>query len=349
MALQILNPLEIPDWDKILRTHPGYSFFHSSVWARVLSESYGYTPLYFAVLENGRLEALIPMMEVNSFLTGKRGVSLPFTDYCEPIVAEGVSFKDLLAHILDYGKEQGWKRIELRGGQDLLPKDATSETYFGHTLDLTGGEERMFSNLRDSTRRNIKRATSKGVSAGISSDWDAVKEFYRLNCMTRKQHGLPPQPLYFFRKLYDHIISKSLGFVILASHNGRNVAGAVFFHYGDNVIYKYGASDRKYQELRANNLVMWGAIKFFAHKGLKSFCFGRTEPENVGLQQFKSGWGPEEHQIHYFKYDLTRAGFVSNNKNSERGTRNIFWHHLFQRLPLSILNLAGSRLYRHVG
>ena len=120
MSLEIIDPTRYPKWDELLLRTPGASFFHSSGWAKVLAESYGYTPLYFTVLENGKLRALVPMMEVNSFLTGKRGVSLPFTDYCEPIIEEGIEFQDLLNPIIDHGKKNGWKYIELRGGEKYL-------------------------------------------------------------------------------------------------------------------------------------------------------------------------------------------------------------------------------------
>jgi len=304
-------------------------------------------------------------MEVNSFLTGKRGVSLPFTDYCDPIIDGGVSFLDLFYKIIEFGKKLNWKYIELRGAPKPPPQSSVLAphslprhpqpvtrngsfvpfvTYLGHSLDLTRGEEEIFSSLRDSTRRNIKKAMAQGVEVKISRDSEAIKEFYRLNCMTRKQHGLPPQPNHFFQKVYDHIISKGLGFVTLASHKDKNIAGAIFFHFGDNAIYKYGASDKIFQDLRANNLVMWEGIKWFCKHGDKSLCFGRTELEHTGLRQFKTGWGTEKYTLSYFKYDLRRMEFATTqNRINAFGTR------LFQRMPIPVLNLAGSILYRHMG
>lgn len=417
MNFDIVDPTEYAGWDNLLLSTPGHSFFHASAWARVLKESYGYTPMYFASIENGQFSALVPVMEVNSFLTGKRGVSLPFTDYCEPIVKEDGDFVECLNNIIEYGKKRGWKYFELRGGERYFrnqesgarnqDKDRSQEsgsrtqekklnpetlnlepvssslsalcplpsagspcplplapralpltsmpyapcfaTYVGHTLDLTGGEGKILSGFRDSTRRNIKKAEKEGVTVKIFNSLESVKKFYRMNCLTRKKHGLPPQPYCFFRKVYDHIISRELGFVTLASHNGQNIAGAVFFYFGDKGIYKYGASDMKFQDLRANNLAMWEGIRWSCNNGYKTFCFGRTEPENKGLQQFKAGWGAEEQTISYFKYDLTRRVFVSNSVNPQLATRNTFLNQLAQRTPIPVLNLAGSLLYRHMG
>ena len=355
----------------LLRT-PGHSFFHSSAWARVLSESYGYTPLYFTIIENGKLQALVPLMEIDSILTGKRGVSLPFTDYCEPIIGDGIQFQGLLDHVIDCGRKRGWKYIELRGGGNLfsrcscsavasengiglLPRASIPEprpsdpvpvfiTYLGHKLVLTKGEEKIFSSLRNSTRRNIKKATAQGVVAKISTDLEGIKEFYRLNSMTRRLHGIPFQPFHFFKKVHEYIISKNLGFVALAFWQKRSIAGAVFFHFGRKAIYKYGASDRKYQELRANNLIMWEGISWLCKHFHGDLCFGRTEAGNAGLRQFKNGWGSKECNLNYFRYDLQRMEFTAHQSGlNHLGTR------LVQRMPLPVLNLAGSVLYRHIG
>ena len=90
MNIEIINPIEYPNWDELLLTSDQSIFFQTSAWARVLCESYNYTPLYFITKDNGRLTSLIPVMEVSSFITGKRGISLPFTDYCPPIDRKSV-------------------------------------------------------------------------------------------------------------------------------------------------------------------------------------------------------------------------------------------------------------------
>ena len=120
MSLQILNPVQIPNWDDLVLATGKASFFHSSAWAKVLSESYGYKPLYFASVEKGNLQALVPVMEVNSFLTGRRGVSLPFTDYCAPIVQNRQQFQEIVAEIRDQGNKRRWRYIEWRDGNDLF-------------------------------------------------------------------------------------------------------------------------------------------------------------------------------------------------------------------------------------
>ncbi len=321
----------------------GHSFFHTAEWARVLSGAYSYTPLYFSVLDNGRLLALIPVMEINSVFTAKRGISLPFSDYCEPIIAERGLFSVVFNRMIRYGKKAGWKVVELRGGRGML-QGVASSYFFSHTLDLTRDEEGIFSKFRSNTKRNIKKAMKEGVCVEICNSPESIKQFYRLNCLTRKEHGLPPQPYSFFRKLHEEVISRDMGFVALASYKGQKIAGAVYFRFGDTAMYKYGASDRRFQHLRANNMVMWESIKWHAEKGYRRFCFGRTEPENKGLRVFKSGWGGEEKVICYYKYDLRKEDFVCNGARAGGLRRRIL-----KRMPVPLLQAAGTVLYKHMG
>ena len=344
IKLEILDPLSFPEWDKLILANNDYSFFHSSSWARVLSASYGYKPLYFALTSRDKLLVAIPIMEVNSILTGHRGVSLPFSDYCEPISDRTVNFKDVLHQLIDYGNKRHWNYFELRGGGQFLQEEQNYTQYYGHSLTLQQREEEVFSSFRNSTKRNIKKAVKEGVSVRISNSIESLTEFYRLNCITRKKHGLPPQPYYFFKSLHEHIISKKNGFLMLASHQERVVAGAIYFHYGKKAIFKYGASDQIYQHLRANNLVMWEAVKKYCLDGYDTLFLGRTETNNKGLRQFKAGWGAEENTIHYYRYDFKKKSFAKG-----RSPVGPNYNKVFSRIPVPLLKIIGTMLYRHAG
>jgi hypothetical protein len=342
--LQIINPLEYPQWDNFLLSQKEYSFFHSSHWARVLHESYGYRPLYFMRNDGGALTILFPLMEVKSLLTGSRAVALPFTDYCEPILSDKKKFPETLDQMIWYGRKAGWKSIEIRAKSEVSSEIPSSSLFYVHTCALSLALAGISESFRDSTRRNVKKADREGVTVSFSSSADSVEEFYRLNCVTRREHGLPPQPYYFFKKIFEHIISKGLGLVGLANYEDRNIAGAIYLHSRDEVIYKYGASLKKYQHLRANNLVMWEALNRYSKNGYKKLSLGITALENAGLKQFKSGWGAEEQIIKYIRYDLKAKSFISTKSHLTGGHNTIFRH-----MPIPLLKAAGYLLYRHMG
>lgn len=339
-----VNPLDYECWNKWLLNTPGCSFFHTSTWADVLSKAYNYRPVYFTVFGEEKLSAVLPLMEVTSFLTGRRGVSLPFTDYCEPIFSDKAQFQEVFAAAVAFGKKQKWGYLEFRGGEPFFQGERPYAWHYGHTLDLTQGSSRIYDRLRDSNHRNIKKREKNKIEISVLATPDALKEFCRLNMMTRREHGLPPQPHRFFQFMYDNILSKGRGFIVMASWRGGVIAANVYFHFGDELIYKYGASDRSFQNLRANSLVMWEAIKWGCEHGYRMLHFGRTEPENKGLLQFKSGWGTKQYLIKYYRYDLQKNVFTANPSDI-----NPLLKKIFSKLPIPVLNIMGKFLYRHMG
>lgn len=343
-SLQIVNPIDYPGWDDLVISAENYSFFHSSYWAEVLNKTYRYKPIYFISLHNHSVSFMIPIFEIKSIITGKRGVSLPFSDYCQPIANGEKKFSKILNYIIRFGEKSGWEYIEFRGGESLFQGVRPNSMYYVHTIDLTRKEDDIYKSFRNSNKRNIRKAIKEGVTITASNTLESIKEFYRLNCMTRKRHGLPPQPFKFFKNIHKFIILNNLGMVFLASYGSQTIGGAIFFNFGEKALYKFGASDWRFQNLRANNLIMWEAIKRYSKEGYSEFSFGRTEPENSGLRQFKTGWGAKELTINYFKYDLRTHAFTPNS-----GHKSESYYKIFNNMPLPILKLIGSLAYRHIG
>ena len=342
-SLEVVDPTGIPDWDERLACHPDATIFHTAAWARVLSETYGYTPSYFTSIEEGRLVALLPFMEIRSWLTGTRGVSLPFTDECAFILPDRIPFDEAAREVISRARSRRWRTIEYRGrGMWNLPASAE---YLAHELDLTPGEEMVSSQFRPNVQRNIRKAEREGISVAPDSTPAGVREFYRLNCMTRREHGLPPQPVRFFENLRSHIMEQGFGTLLLARYKGSAVAGAVFLHFAGKAVYKYGASDRRCQELRPNNLVFREGIRDLCGKGVRTLSFGRTDLHHEGLRQFKLSWGAVERTLQYAKYDVTSRTYLSFKKY--RGA--IPWESVMSKLPVPVLRLIGRVAYRHVG
>ena len=340
--LEIINPLDYPNWDELLRKAKGASFFHTSSWAKVLYETYNYTPIYFALFDSTQLAGLLPVMEVKGIFRDVKGVSLPFSDYCPAILTNGLAINSIMEAARDFGRKCNWKSLETRDVNyaDLPP----AVVYYKHGLDLTAGCEALYANLKKNVQRNIRKAAREGVIIDLSTSLESVRDYYRLHCITRKNQGVPPQPFVFFKKIYEHIINTQQGSVITASYENRNIAAAMFFHFNEQVLFKFGASDHKYQHLRANDFVMWEGIKYYAQKGYKKMCFGRTAVDNEGLRHFKAGLGANEEIIKYYKYDFRRNAFVS-----EKQVLTKMHNRLFRVMPVFMLRIFGSVLYKYMG
>ena len=341
--MQRVNPLHEPDWDRMVKALPGAGFFHSSSWARVLNGTYGHAPHYFCALDRARLEVVLPVMEVSSPIRGRRAVSLPFTDECPALSVDPARVADVFQEAVDYGRSCGWKTLECRGLQERPAKGAVpSLSFYAHVLQLRGSGEGRFDRLEGSVRRAVRKAVSSGVRVEVLQTLEAVRAFYALHCRTRRRHGLPPQPFRFFAGIFEHAISEGHGFVALARLGEKPIAAAVFLHLGNQAIFKFGASDRRYQQLRANDLVMWEAIQWYALRGYDSLHLGRTSMANAGLRRFKRGFGAEEYVLNYHQFDFTKDDFV-------RGRDGAYgWHNaVFRLMPIPLSRMLGALLYRY--
>jgi hypothetical protein len=342
-SAQALDPLQDERWDARLSTQSCATFFHCAGWARVLKETYAYSPTYFATVVGERIHALLPMMEVDSWLTGRRGVSLPFTDSCDPLVEDSPGFQRLLAQAIAYGQDRRWDYLEFRGGQGFLASALPSQRFYGHELALVDDEKRLFATLTPAVRRAIRKAEKQGLTIEISTDSRGIEQFYALQCKTRRKHGLPPQPFQFFQNVQRYILAEGAGIIILARFGTKPIAGSIFFHLGQQAIYKFGASDEAMLELRGNDLVMWEGIKYYASKGFRKLHLGRTSLMNEGLRRFKLGWGAREHSIDYFRYDLRKSAFVAGRDEAFG-----WYNHIFAALPMGLSRFLGAIFYRHI-
>src|SRR6478736_10413193 len=108
LSASLMNPLVDREWDDAISAHPDATIFHSTAWARVLVDTYGHRPCYAQMSLNGNLLALIPIMEVKSVLTKTRGVCLPFSDYCAPLLFSCFAGELLSQKLQQIGRERRW-------------------------------------------------------------------------------------------------------------------------------------------------------------------------------------------------------------------------------------------------
>jgi hypothetical protein len=282
-------------------------------------------------------------MEVSSWLTGRRGVSLPFTDYCPALQGAGGNERDLYESAMECGRQRHWKFLECRGFDGAWEGSQTSLSFCAHKIELGVGQEKLFERMESAVRRGVRKAEKTGVKINFDTGEESMRTFFKLHCGTRRRHGLPPQPWRFFLNIHRHLLKAGQGFIATAQLESRPLAAAVFFRHGCQALYKFGASDYAFQNMRPNNLVMWAAIKHCAERGLAALNLGRTSVSNEGLRRFKIGLGAEEQEIRYAKYDFSLKRFVRDVDRVEG-----WFNQVFARLPLPMLRLSGAILYPHL-
>jgi CelD/BcsL family acetyltransferase involved in cellulose biosynthesis len=281
-----LLPVDDPRWRGFTRACDGTTPFHTPAWASFLSECYGFRASAATVVERDTVVAGIPVVEA-----GRRWIALPFTDTCTPL-----GDAERLAGALDSAR--GRRVVEARAS---LPGAVQHAAALGHVLTLAGDEQQVFAGFHKSqVLRNIRRAEREGVEVReATTEAELADVYYALHVRTRRRLGAPVQRRRFFSLLWRRVLEPGGGYVLLAWHEDRPVAGAVFLTAGRTAVYKFGASDERRWSVRPNHLLFRDAIKRSCAEGRTVFDFGRTDFADTGLAEFKRGWGAVEHELVY--------------------------------------------------
>jgi CelD/BcsL family acetyltransferase involved in cellulose biosynthesis len=341
-AIQILNH-DDERWLDYIKYHPEASPFHHPAWIALLSECYGYHPFIIVALnDDGQITAGLPMMEVKSMITGRRWVSLPFTDYCAPLYDDHESLTQLTDSLGVLYQAEGIPKIEVRW--DLPPHAAirSHTDYYLHTVRLASEPQYVLKGFKRAHRQNISTAEERGVHIEWGTEPEYLRRFYSMQLETRRRKGIPVQPWKFFDLLGRQILSQGLGFVLLAYKDAQCLAGGIFLHWQQTLTYKYAASSGEDQQYRPNNLLSWIAMRWGCENGYTVFDLGRTELTNEGLRRFKKGWGAEETPLPYSVLSATSIDTGSGKLMSFISTA-------IQKAPPWVCRMTGEFLYRHFG
>jgi CelD/BcsL family acetyltransferase involved in cellulose biosynthesis len=344
-AFFTIDPLSDSRWDKFVATHPGASIFHHSGWLRSLAKTYGFRPVVFTCTPGGQpLSNGIPFCEVQSWITGSRLVSLPFSDHCEPLLGGEEDLAGFIAWIAAERTRSKWKYVELRPRRwkptGALPLSPTQSFVF-HSLSLEPPLSQIFSSLhKDSVQRRIRRAEREGLLYEKGCSVELLDSFYRLLIMTRARHGLPPQPRSWFCNLLDHL--RSHAEIRVARKGAQTIAAIMSFKFRDTIVDKYACSDHNFHQLGGMPFLFWKLIEESKAEGLKELDFGRTDLDAPSLIRFKDHFGTVRDQSTYFRF-----GALSSKTENATAYLGAARRRVFSLLPRQVSSFLGELLYRH--
>lgn len=342
---ETLTLLDIQDkgWATFVTQSAKANIFHHPEWSQLLADCYNYKPFVVIDLdEDGEICAGLPMAQVNSLVTGQRLVSLPFSDHCAPIYRDYDAFAELTNNLVLLYQDRGIPTMEMRAEFPAHPSIQRYSHHVIHTICLDHDADSMFSRLHSMHKRNIKKAKKDGVRVVRGATDNDLDVFYNLHLQTRRRQGFPVQPRKFFDLLGRNIIDQGLGFVLLAYIGDECIAGGVFLHWQHTLTYKYGASNEVGRNLRANNLLMWTAIRWGCENGYRVFDMGKTDIENTGLRQFKSRWGAVEEPL---VYSILSGRLHLQTNGKLQGIMQT----VIRNSPSWVCRATGELLYRHYG
>jgi len=346
MRFYQIDPTQDARWAELVDRHPKASVFHTVGWLEALQRTYGYRPVVFTTSPlNGELKNGHVFCHVRSWLTGRRMVSLPFSDHCEPLFDSGRDLHFVMEYLQANLQHRDWKYIEIRPvdgsfcqqGEEIGFQPA--KQYCLHRMDLRPALDQLFRSLhRDSAQRRIRRAESAGVIQESGRSTKLLRDFYALLVLTRRRHHLPPQPYVWFRNLVD-CMNDALE-MRLAYKDQVPIAAILTLRFRNTVYYKYGCSDAKFKHLGGMSFLLWKTIEESKAAGAEEFDLGRSETDNKALIVFKNHWAQGPSKLVYWRSptpDRLEAWKLNIAKR------------FFACIPDRLLAATGRLIYRHIG
>jgi len=351
MTVHQIDPLRDPRWAGLVESHPAATVFHSAGWLEALRRTYDYEPIVLTTSDDGEtLENGLVLCKVASWLTGNRLVSLPFSDHCQPLADDPAVLEVLLKTLDAQVENKLFKYAELRPLTAFDPaieaaaRVSMDNSFCMHMLDLRPPEDALLKNFhKNHIQRKIARAIKEELKIETGQSAKLLEDFFRLMIITRRRHGVPPQPIAWFRNLIECLGEQAA--IRVAYKGGIPVAAIFTLTHKKTMVYKYGCSDGAFNAMGGTPYLFWQAMREAKNQGLEEFDFGRSEIENEGLVNFKDHWGSTRTNLRYYRYPFS----VSSNAPRGKGWKMKIAEQVCGRLPDSALALAGKMLYRHVG
>jgi len=338
-TLELANPR----WERFVANHPSATPFHHPDWVRLVAKCYGFRAFAVATVSDmtGDIRAGLPVVEVRHLRGGPKWVTLPFTDYCAPLVSDSQQEAELVGALEQASKAAGVRRVEVRA--PLAGASVLGSPTFRHTISLEDGPEAVFKRFRRNAKQQVRQAEEKGVTVRRATRPEDVTEiFYSLHVRNRRRLGVPVQPRRFFRMLWDSVIGPGLGVVFIAEASDQPVAAHVCLAWNGVMTDKFSASDEAAWTLRPNHLIIWHALQAGCEMGCRSFDFGRTDADNEGLRVFKRTLGAVEEPLVY-----GALGAEPEPAPARDGKMGQLLGSVIRHGPLVVCRAAGEALYRY--
>lgn len=348
--IRTLDPLNDPRWRELVQRDARASAFHAPEWLEALRRTYGFVPVVYTTDgSRDELRSAIPFCAIASWLTGRRLVSLPFSDHCEPLVDGPASLSEVLDHLTSEAPRSGWRYIQLRPRGEATARSAPGfqhgEGNYHHTLDLRGDLDTLFKGIKKDNQTAIRKAERSALRHVVGRDRAFVRAYFALHVMTRSTQGVPPQPSAWFQNLAD-CLGDMLDIHLLLEDD-TPIAGMVTILFKDQLMCKYTASDRHRDPQGLGKSLLWQSIRRAKERGATSLDWGRCDPDDIGLAQYKERWGARRSEISYLRFPAPSADRTPADRPRSSWAAGAA-KSIIPRLPPPVLTMAGRLAYRHV-
>jgi FemAB-related protein (PEP-CTERM system-associated) len=329
------------DWDAFVMGCSEATFFHRAGWEMVIRRSFGHRTHYIYVVRDGRIEGVLPLVEIKSALFGHVLISNGFSVCGGPACVNEGARAALNSAAEDIFRASGASYLEYRCPPS--PQEgwqSRSNLYAGFSGSLPADEAENLKQIPRKQRAVVRKAIESPLAWEIDSNVDKLYDLYAVSV---RNLGTPV----FGKKYFANLLAVFAPDcdVLTVSDNGRPVASVLNFYFRGAVLPFYTGAVPEARRLGANDLMYWRLMRHASARGCTMFDFGRSKV-GTGPYDFKKNWGftpvPLTHQF------LTRPGVAIPDVNPLNPKYRLMIA-AWKKLPLPVANRLGPLIVRNIG
>jgi lipid II:glycine glycyltransferase (peptidoglycan interpeptide bridge formation enzyme) len=186
-------------------------------------------------------------------------------------------------------------------------------------LDITKPEEQLLTQMRKTTRYEIKRAIRENVKITTSIEEKDIKKFYEIQMETARRQKFVPFSYKFLHEQFKIFAQSKNVLLYKAEFEKKLLSLAFIIFYNKEAVYHYGASTDEGRRYPGAYLIQWEGIKEAKKRGITKYNFWGVAPENntnhrfSGLSLFKRGFGGEDFEyLHAQDLIINKPKYIIN-------------------------------------
>ena len=328
-------------WDEFVMTCTEATFFHRSGWQKIIKKIFHHETYFLYVEVEGRIQGVIPLAHVKSFIFGNSLVGLPFAVYGGLAVMTKDAANALEREAEKIAKKLGVDHLECRNVKPRHEDWPAQDLYVTFRKEIHQDDE---SNMQAIPRKQ-RAMVRKGMANGLVCEFDqGVDRFFAMYADNVHRHGTPPMGIQYFEALRQEFGS-DCEVLTITSAEGKPLSSVLSFYFRDEVLPYYAGDAESARSLAANDFKYWSLMRRARGLGVKIFDFGRSK-KGTGSFAFKKNWGFEPAPLHY-EYALYKREKIP--QNNPANAKFQFFIKAWRRMPLGMANWLGPFVVRNLG
>lgn len=199
----------------------------------------------------------------------------------------------------------------------LLGQEMKRRRRMEYILEL---QQNLTAGLSSMHRRNISRAKKAGLIVGRSSDPSVCSDHMDLMMasLTRRLRRGEVVEVGYDRAVFTALLSTGSAEIFRALQNSTVLSSILTLRSKKGAYYQSAGTTPQGMEMGASPFLIMSVAEILRGEGATKFNLGGAEPENLGLQRFKAGFGARE-------VSLEAACFCTRSRVACNLRRGMLW------------------------